>query len=169
MENIIIRNIKKEDIPTVVNIQINGWRTAYKGIIDSEFLNLMNAEEIIEKCERDYNQNGFIVAEQNGKVVAFCRYIDSNRFTTNVIDIDCELLAMYVEPSLRNNGIGTKLFQYVINEFKNKSKKQMILWCLKDNESSKNFYEEMGGRIVKEKVIEIGNKRYYEVGFVYNL
>lgn len=42
MENIIIRNIKKDDISQVVDIQINGWKIAYKGIIDNEYLNTMN-------------------------------------------------------------------------------------------------------------------------------
>ena len=34
MENIIIRDIKKQDIPKVVDIHIDGWKTAYKGIIE---------------------------------------------------------------------------------------------------------------------------------------
>ncbi len=45
----------------------------------------------------------------------------------------------------------------------------MILWCLKDNESSKKFYIKMGGKIIKERAIEIGEKEYLEVGFEYNI
>ena len=45
MDNIRIRNIKKEDIPQVVNIQIDGWRAAYKGMIDDEYLENMNVEK----------------------------------------------------------------------------------------------------------------------------
>lgn len=48
------------------------------------------------------------------------------------------------------------LFQFVTNQFKSKNKTKMILWCLKDNEPSKKFYTKMGGKIVKERVIEIG-------------
>ena len=49
MENVIIRNVKKEDISKVVDIQINGWKTAYKGIIDDDYLNTMSKEEKIKK------------------------------------------------------------------------------------------------------------------------
>lgn len=49
MENIIIRNIEEKDIPSVVDIQINGWKSAYKGIIDDNVLNSMNRDERIEK------------------------------------------------------------------------------------------------------------------------
>lgn len=169
MENIIIRNIEEKDIPYIVDIQINGWKTAYKGIIDDNILNTMNRDEKIEKRRKDYQQNGFIVAESNHEVIGFCRYIDSNKFTQEIASIDCELLALYVRPGLKNHGIGTKLFQFVVNEFKKKNRTQMILWCLKDNEKSKKFYTKMGGKIIKERVIEIGKEKYSEVAFIYNI
>lgn len=169
MENVIIRNIEEKDIPSVVDIQINGWKSAYNRIIDDNVLNSMNRNERIEKRKNDYKENGFIVAELNNQVIGFCRYIDSNKFTQDISNIDCELLALYVKPNLKYNGIGTKLFQFVVNEFKNKNKTKMILWCLKDNEPSKKFYTKMGGKIIKERTIKIGEKEYLEVGFEYNI
>ena len=169
MENVIIRNIEEKDIPSVVDIQINGWKSAYNRIIDDNVLNSMNRNERIAKRKNDYKENGFIVAELNNQVVGFCRYIDSNKFTQDIPNIDCELLALYVKPKLKYNGIGTRLFQFVINDFKSKNKNKMILWCLKDNESSKKFYIKMGGKIIKERAIEIGEKEYLEVGFEYNI
>lgn len=169
MENIIIRNVEKEDIPSIVDIQIEGWKTAYKDIIDENFLNSMNKNEKIEKRMKDYKENGFIVAELNGEIVGFCRYIDRNKYTQDLPEIDCELMALYVKSDLKYNGIGTKLFQFVINEFRRKNKTKMILWCLKDNEPSKKFYTKMGGEIIKEKEIEIGEQKYFEVGFKYNI
>ena len=169
MENLIVRNIEEKDIPSVVDIQIDGWKSAYKGIVDNNILNSMNRNERIEKRKNDYKQNGFIVAELNNQIVGFCRYIDSNKFTPNISNIDCELLALYVKPNLKYNGIGTKLFQFVTNEFKSKNKTKMILWCLKNNEPSKKFYAKMGGKIIKERTIEIGEKEYLEVGFEYNI
>ena len=43
----------------------------------------------------------------------------------------------------------------------------MILWCLKDNKSSKKFYTKMGGKIIKEREVKIGDKIYVEIGFLY--
>ena len=169
MKNIIIRNIEERDIESVVGIQIDGWKSAYKGIVDDNFLNSMNRNERIEKRKKDYKENGFIVAELNNQVVGFCRYIDNNRFTQDILDIDCELLALYVKPDLKYKGIGTRLFQFVINEFKSKNKTKMILWCLKDNEPSKKFYTKMGGKIMQERTIEIGEKEYLEIRFEYNI
>ena len=128
MEGIIIRNIEKKDIPSVADIKINGWRIAYKGIIDDKVLNSMNRKKKKKKIRKTYKDNGFIVAELNNEVVGFCNYIDTNKFTQDISDIDCELLAIYVKPDLKYNGIGTKLFQFVINEFKSTKKTKMILW-----------------------------------------
>ncbi len=127
MEDIIIRNIEEKDISSVVDIKISGWKTAYKGIIDDIILNSIDRDKKIEKMKNDYKENGFIVAELNNQVVGFCRYVDSNKFTQDISDIDCELLALYVKPELKYKGIGTKLVQFVINDFKSKNKTKMIL------------------------------------------
>ena len=147
MENIIIRNIKKDDIPEVVDIQINSWKASYKGIIDDKYLESMNREEKIRKREQDYTQDGFIVAELNGKIVGFCRYLDKK-----LKDIDCEIKALYVKP-----------------ELKSRNKKKMIICCLKENFPSRIFYEKMGGKIIEETTITIGDKDYKEVCFCYDI
>lgn len=169
MDNIKIRNIKKEDIPEVVNIQIDGWRKAYKGMIDDEYLENMNVENKIKMREKDYKETGFIVAEHDNKVVGFCRYTDNIEKTPETPKADCELRALYVKPELKHNGIGKKMFQYAVNEFENIGKTKMVLWCLKDNVLARKFYEKMGGVIIKERLIHIGNRDYEEVAFEYDI
>ena len=169
MNNIIIRNMKKEDIPKVVDIQINGWKTAYKGIVDDEYLNSLDKDARIQKIEKSYLKYGFIVAEYQGEVAGFANYIDNNDFTAEIQTADCELSAIYVEPSLKHRGIGTKLFEYVKKELIRKDKSKMVLWCLNDNIPSKKFYEKMGGDIIGERVIKIGKGDYTEVCFSYDM
>lgn len=169
MEEIIIRKMEEEDIPDVVDIQINGWKTAYRGIVEDGYLDTMNRDEIIARRKKGYKQNCFMVAELKKEVAGFCWYVDNNSFTPDEMDIDCELIALYVRPDLKWKGIGTKLFQFVTNEFQSKDKTRMVVWCLKDNEPSKQFYAKMGGKIAKEKIVEIGGKNYSEVGFVYDI
>ena len=169
MDNIKVRNIKKEDIPQVVNIQICGWKSAYKGIIDDNYLANMNPKEKIKIREKDYNENRFIVAEINNEIVGFCRYTDNINKTPETLEADCELRALYVKPEVKHNGIGKKMFQYAVNEFKNMGKTKMVLWCLKDNVLARKFYEKMGGKIIKERLIHIGNRDYEEVAFEYDI
>ena len=169
MENVRIRQMTKADIPAVVDIQINGWRAAYKGIIAGEHLNAMNRDGRIKKIEQSYLKYGFIVAEYSGEVVGFANYIDSNEFAPETTDADCELSAIYVKPDLKRRGIGTKLFEYVKEELAYKNKRKMVLWCLKDNEPSKRFYEKMGGVIIEKRLIRIGQNDYIEVCYSYDI
>lgn len=171
MKNLIIRKAKLIDIPEVVDIQITGWQEAYKGIIDDDYLESLNLEreKRIKKLENNYSNGNFIVAELDNEIVGFCRYVNSNEFSKEVKNADCELTVLYVKPSLKNNGIGSALFKHVINEMNDLNKNLMILWCFKDNTLSIKFYEKMGGIIISEKTKVIGNEEKVEVCFSYNI
>ena len=169
MIDIVIRNVKEEDIENIVDIKIEGWKTAYKGIINDEYLNNMDRKFEIEKRKKDYRENGFIVATLNNEVIGFCRYIDSNKYSIECENIDCELCALYVKSTMKRQGIGKQLMQYVIKEFKEKGKKRMILWCFDENKSSRQFYEKMGGNVYKYKTGEFGGKQYNEVAYIDDL
>lgn len=127
MGNIKIRNILGKDIESIVDIGVSGWQTAYKGIISDNYLNSLNKDELILKKKNDYQQDGYIVAEINDEVVGFCRYVDNNSYTSNMEEIDCEITALYVKPNFKYKGIGTKMFLYVVKEFKRKNKTKMII------------------------------------------
>ena len=159
----IVRNVKKEDLRAVSEIAVRGWQTAYRGIIDDEYLDSLSVEANYQKRLKDYKENGFIVAELDNEVVGFCRY------TKEMPEIDGEICAIYVKPELKRNGIGRELFKYVFNEFKKNGNKKIILWCLKGNYPSRAFYEKMGGVLCGENTITKGGKEYKEVGFKYNV
>lgn len=167
--NIVIRKIKKSNILAVANIRFLGWKTAYKGIVDDEFLDSLDENELIEKFKSNYLSGGFIVAEQGEEIIGFCRYFFDNSFSANMNDIDCELLAIYIRPDKKHMGVGKKLFAFVITEFYQANKNKMILWCIKDNKPSIDFYIKRGGNIETEKKVLIGKKEYTEVGIVYNV
>ena len=114
---IVIRKIKEEDIPAVVDIQIEGWKAAYKGIVEESYLNSMNREERIERRRADYKQGLFIVAEMGNEIVGFCRYYNEV-ISLDGNEHDCELMAIYVKSSLKLQGIGKTMFNHVKTDLK---------------------------------------------------
>lgn len=165
----IIRPLAEKDLLAVSKIKIEGWQTAYKNIIADEYLNSLNINEHVKKFKQFVGNDNFLVALIDDKVVGFCRFVDNNSFSPNIADIDCELTAIYVRPDLKRQGIGTEMFNYVIDKFKIQHKKKMILWCLKDNIDSINFYKHIGGEIRESSIKEIGDKNYELAGIVYDL
>ena len=39
MKKIVVRNVKFEDLKSVADIATRGWQTAYRGIVDDDYLN----------------------------------------------------------------------------------------------------------------------------------
>ncbi len=167
-KDIVIREVKYEDIEQIVDININDWKKVYKGIIDDTTLDNLDRNEKIEKWRQHYNIGNVIVAEENGKILGYCRYDDNVAYENS--DIDSEIIAIYVDYDSLGKGIGRKLVEYVMNDLKNKSKNKMIIWCLEKNENGRKFYEKIGGKLMTdEKYFEKDGKRYKEVGYVYNI
>ena len=64
MQDIIIRNATIEDIEKIADIKIEGWQTAYRGIIDDDFLDNMDRKKEIEKKRKNIDNGvNIIVAE----------------------------------------------------------------------------------------------------------
>ncbi len=170
MENIIIRQATREDIEEVAQLHIDSWYETYKGIISQNYLKNMksNLNKRIERMKNEFQLRTMIVAILNGEIVGFSEFIFSNEFSKD-LDIDCELCGLYIKNGYKNLGIGTKMFDYVTNTFRNKSKNKMGLWCIKENKPAFLFYEKKGGKIEKEKSFTIENKEYIEVAFIYEL
>lgn len=167
---IIIRKARTEDAEAIADIKITGWQTAYRGIIDDDFLDNMNINEEIEKRKNNIkNGANIIVAELDNEIVGFCLYRDYIKNQEDNLDADCEISSLYVKPELKRKGIGKKLMNYVIDDLKSKEKKKMILGCLKDNYPSRAFYEKMGGKVLKTEKIAFGNKEYEEKIYEYKL
>ena len=168
--NIIIRKATIAEAEKVAEIKIEGWQTAYRGIIDDNFLDNMNINDEIEKRKNNI-ENGveIIVAELNNEIVGFCLYRNYIKEPDNYPDADCEISSLYVSSLLKRKGIGTKLIKYVIQKLKNEGKTQMILGCLKENYPSRAFYEKMGGKYLKTENIKFGNKEYEEVIYEYDI
>ena len=168
--DIIIRTATINDAEKVAKIKIEGWQTAYRGIIDDEFLDNMNLNEEIEK-RKDNIKDGvdIIVAEFNNEIVGFCLYRNYIKDPESYPNADCEISSLYVKSSLKRKGIGTKLMQYVIQKLQNQGKTKMILGCLKGNYPSRAFYGKMGGKIKKTEKITFGNKEYEEVIYEYDI
>ena len=87
----------------------------------------------------------------------------------NDSDIDCEIREIYIRPDIKRMGIGSKLFNYILNYFKNKGKRKLYLGVFKENYKAKKFYEKMGGTLWKSRYLEIKGIKYQTISYVYKL
>ena len=168
-ENIIIRKANNGDIDEIANIKVNGWKTAYDGMIDKDILDSMDINKEIDSYTNHYSLDNVFVAESNGEVLGFCRVYDYDNSPYEDKLIDCEIREIYVRPDIKRMGIGSKMFDYVLNYFKQKGKIKLYLGVFEDNYKSRSFYEKMGGILGKKDSLIINGKSYSTVSYTYNL
>ena len=166
----MIREANVNDSLNISKLIISGWQTAYRGLIPDENLDNMSIEKTNERWKdllMNKTSTEFVcLYEENNKILGVIRFgnpIDNTEKYT------AEIHALYVEPSLKRRGIGSKLFKYATDYFVSVSKTNMIIWCLKGNEPSIKFYEKMGGKIVETRKANVHDIDLEEVGLEYSL
>lgn len=159
---IIIRQAVKEDVRQIAEILVEDWQKAYRGIIDDDFLDAMDADQRYEIEVRRYQK--YVVAT-NGTAVLGYAWLEM----TEDAAADCEVIALYVRYSKRHSGIGRCLLQYAMRHFREAGRKRMILWCLKENDEARAFYEKTGGKAFQTSSHNWGGKAYDMIAYLYDI
>lgn len=156
--DIKIRQAEAYDIESIAEIKVSGWQSAYRGIVDDEYLDSMSVSEQIINLQ-NYSLETIFVAEKDNEILGFCRISETNS----------EIREIYVKPSVKRMGIGSKLFNYALDHFEQLGKEKLYLGCFKENYNARKFYEKMGGVSATEEDIEVDGKCYPMVSYVFNL
>ncbi len=162
-----IRKNRIEDQEQMAHIKIDGWRSAYDQIIASKYLKQLNYEEQTARYIQSFEEykDLVLVAVKGTEVLGYSCF-DPFEKTRKY---DAELISLYIKPNCVRQGIGTHLFKETAKELLNQGRYNMIVWCLDENEHAKAFYTKLGGKVVEEKEVLIGEEKYKEVGFYYDL
>ena len=112
----IIRQAKEEDVLQIAEILVEDWQTAYRGIMDDDFLDSLSAAQRYEIEIRRCQQ--YVVAADGNEILGYAWSEETDDEAA-----DCEMIALYVRYSKRKSGIGRALMQYVMDSFRRAGKK----------------------------------------------
>ena len=130
----MIRKATEADVRQIAEILVEDWKRAYKGIMDSAYLDAMSVEQRYPIELRRYQK--YMVAADGQEILGYAW----NEMMAEE-SADCEIVALYVRYDRRKSGIGRMLFQNAMDSFQTAGKKTMIVWCLKENHSKKVLRE----------------------------
>jgi GNAT superfamily N-acetyltransferase len=138
-----IRDARPADAQRFEEIRLAGWKAAYGGMIDRDYLDALTvSEERIATWEERIREAAagsvYLAAEQDDNVVGLAVLLESR--DEDVPDA-AELLALYIEPGLRSTGIGGRLLDA---GFARMPQPLQILWTLEGNAPARAFYERRG-------------------------
>ena len=161
-DKITIRRAEKEDVRQIAEILVEDWQKAYRGIMDDAFLDSLSVDQRYEIEGKRYEK--YIVASSDREILGYA-WLEP----TGDEPADCEVIALYVRYSKRNNGIGKLLMQHAFSHFREIGKKRMIVWVLKENYASRKFYEKVGGTESRTGTHNWGGKEYDMISYLYDL
>ncbi|MGM7701364.1 GNAT family N-acetyltransferase [Pseudalkalibacillus sp. Hm43] len=159
----MIRKATIDDVTQIAEVHVSSWKTTYKGIVSDSFLAQLSVERKIEQWTQVIQQTGgfMYVAEENGRIVGF---VNGGRRRIEEIPYDGEIYAIYLLSECQGKGFGKRLFEASVDWMKSEGLNSMYVWVLEEN-SSKFFYEKMGGRAFKEDQLEIEGVKHTEIAY----
>ena len=136
-DKIIITKATKEDVESIITININSWKTTYKNIFPSDILNNLDStkETAITKCENKIQE--YVVCKYNNEIIGFARYgLNKKNYSKDY----AEVYALYVKDNFQKKKVGSSLLNYIFNNLKN-NYKYVLISTLKSNKAIKKKKE----------------------------
>lgn len=161
-----IREAIPADAPAMAKVHVDTWRTAYPGIVSSEFLSGLS----YERSERGWRAaiegrpgEQYIYVANEGAENIF-GFVAAGAIREVLVPFDCEIYALYVLKEYQGMGYGRKLMAVAAQRLKVEGYSSMMLWVLAEN-ATRRFYEHLGGLQIAEQEIEIGGTSLPELGY----
>lgn len=162
--NLRLANVN--DAEGIARMHVDSWRTTYRGIIPDDYLAGMSYQERERKWREDLSHSvrgefTFVVESDQAEIVGFASG-GPEREADPVYR--GELLAIYLLDRIQKQGLGRRLVSAVAERLSHQGYGTMLVWVVVKN-SSRRFYEKLGGTLIKSKLVEIGQVELEEIAY----
>jgi GNAT superfamily N-acetyltransferase len=160
---VLIRKAEVKDAAGIAKVQVDSWRTTFKGIVPDDYLKGLSYDKREPIWKRAVMENNlYIVEDDNGHVIGFS--VGRKERTGNYDAFTGELYSIFILKEHQGTGIGRLLVKSVADDLKKKKLISMLVWVIEENPACQ-FYESLGGKKIESREIEIGGKKLREVAY----
>jgi len=160
---ITIRRARKSDALEIAEVHDSAWRDAYRGIIPGRELERMIARRGPNWWTSAIARNSrLIVLDFDESIGGYASY-GRNRVPS--LPYRGEIFELYLAPEFQGLGYGRRLFQAARADLAEHGLPNLLVWALADNERALQFYERMGGRVVRQAKERFGAELRDRVAF----
>jgi ribosomal protein S18 acetylase RimI-like enzyme len=147
MAEISLRDARIDDAKGIAEVHVGSWRVTYRGLIaDAELDGLSIPERAATWRERIERGVEIVVALHGGTVAGFC----AMRRDSEPPGEPVEIAALYIDPSLVRQGIGTRLMEETLRRLRAGGESEVTLWALQGNAGARAFYARHGFALTGE-------------------
>lgn len=159
----MIRRAIASDAKGIAKVHVDSWITTYRNIVPDEYLDGLKYVERERLWDRNLQHSTAFVAENEaGEVIGFAD--GGKERSGDYPDVGGEIYSIYILKAYQGQGVGKLLMQAISKELLDRDIQSMLVWVLKENQSS-GFYEKLGGKIIDEKYITIAGKQIPELAY----
>ena len=162
-----IRDATPADARAIASIQIDTWRSTYRGHFPDALLDGLDLDRWASQRERRLrappSDEFCLVAEVDGAAVGFT-VAGPARETDPAMG---EVYAIYVRDGAQRSGVGGALLAEAAQRLRGLGLRGLLIWVLRENVKGRSFYERMGGRAERERPFEIAGAKITETGYVW--
>lgn len=163
MENgyFTIRKADLRDTKEIAKVHAESWKTTYADIVPDEYLQNLTYESREQIWINSISNGGVFVAEnKEGNIVGFSS--GGKERSGKYSGFDGEIYAIYILQEFQGQGIGKALVKPIIEEILEMGFNSILVLVLKDN-SSRLFYEALGGEKIDTIEVQIAGKKLSEL------
>jgi len=162
----VVRPAGPHDALDLARIQVDGWRSSYRGLVEDAFLDAMNYAEASDRFLARLQEPGheILVVEHGGRVAGFAGFGPS-RTAPEEITSPGEIYALYVHPARQGRGFGSALLEASLTRLRERGLFPAHLWTLRENAPALAFYADRGGFAGDLRFLALGNQTLEEVRF----
>lgn len=161
----LIREANQTDTFGIAKVQVDSWRTTYKGIVPESYIASLTYEDREGRWREFFsevnNQFAFVAEIGEKNIVGFASG-GRNRGDEDIHE--GELYAIYLLHEYQRRGMGRLLVKAIVERLLQRGMSSMLVWVLAEN-PFRAFYEALGGKYVSEKEIVIGGATLIEVAY----
>ncbi|SPF00041.1 GNAT family N-acetyltransferase [Streptomyces sp. MA5143a] len=146
LHDLRVRHMALTDCRAVAEIRVDGWRTAYAGLVPRSYLDGLDVAEDAEMRRGMLLKAGNpvvnLVAERAGEALGWAAYGPYRE--GDIRTGDAELYAIYVRPGHLGGGVGGALLRTSLDRCRAAGYPRVFLWVFKENTRAGRFYEQHG-------------------------
>jgi ribosomal protein S18 acetylase RimI-like enzyme len=162
-----IREARIEDAAQMAQVRVDTWRAAYRGIVPDATLARLSygeTERFLRRVLWEDNHGTFAyVAENDAAEVVGLSVAGAVIGQADPV-YRGELYILYILPEWQRHGFGRGLLAAAARGLVQRGLTPMLLWVLAQN-PARQFYERLGGVVLREREEEMDGKSLVEVAY----
>lgn len=142
-DKILITKVGFDKISDVSAFLAGCWKSAYKDLIDNEYLSSLKDDHWIDFLTSGLNKHTIIciAAESENKIIGISIF---GKSITELYPSDGEVISLYIKPEMIGRGVGHLLFEKSQRTLKEQGYEYCIVCVFSDNINAIQFYKSHG-------------------------